>query len=247
VDDFQHTRAHLARDARNLACLIVVGGDHTLSELARVANEARVPLLPVPAGFGNIFAGAFGLRPTVAAVTETLERGRTRLVDVGLCGDDLFLSNLGFGFLERVKLAVETSGTLPRRRGLRYRSYLQAAARSIAGVPLPTLSVAVDGQPVAHRAPFAVVANVPTYRTFMPLIPDASPFDGLLDVFVAPEMSKTGLIAWLLGMLVRAPGCQRNVVRRRASQVTITEGARRADLVVVPSAVPVLLPDARRR
>jgi diacylglycerol kinase (ATP) len=241
-DDFPRTRAHLVRDARNLACLIGVGGDHTLSELARVAHEARVPLLPVPAGFGNIFAGAFGLRPTVAAVTETLERGCVKLVDVGLCGDDLFLANLGFGFLEQVKLAVETSATIPRRRGHRYRSYLQAAVRSIARAPLPTLQVDVDGRRIADRTPFAIVANVPTYRTFMPLIPDASPFDGLLDVFVAPEMSKSGLVAWLLGLLVRAPLCRRAAVRRRAAQVSIRDGDRTNDLVVVPRAVPVLLP-----
>ena len=242
VGDLSHTRAQLARDALDVACLIGIGGDHTLSELARVAHEARVPLLAVPAGFGNIFAKTFGLRPTVAAVTQTLEHGRIELVDVGLCGDLLFLSSLGFGFLEHVKLAVETSATLPRRPRHRYQRYVQAAARSIARTPLPTLRVDVDGRPVADRAPFVIVANVPTYRSFMPLVHDASPFDGLLDVFVAPEMSKTRLIAWLLGFLVCAPACRRVAVRLRAAQVSIRDGERRDDITVVPKAVPVLLP-----
>jgi diacylglycerol kinase (ATP) len=247
VGDVRRARAQLVREVRGLPCLIGIGGDHTLSELGRVAREARLPLLPVPAGFGNIFAGAFGWRSTVPAVTEALEHGRIEVVDAGLDGEDLFLANQGFGFLERVQLAVETSGAPPRERWRRYHRYVRAAFQSIACTPLPALRVDVDGEPIADRAPLVIVANVPTYRGFMPLVTDASPLDGLLDVFVAPVLSKSSLIAWLLGTLVRAPGCPRDVVRRRSAHVTITEGARRHDIVVVPDAVPVLLPARRRR
>lgn len=243
VDDLRRARAQLVGHARSLTCLIGIGGDHTLSELGRVACEACVPLLPVPAGFGNIFAAELGWRATVPAVIETLECGRVELVDAGLFGNSLFLANQGFGFLELTKLAVETSGHQPRQRWRRYGSYVQAALRSILHAPLPRLAVDVDGHRVADRAPLAIVANVPTYRTFMPLVMDASPFDALLDVVVAPAMSKTTLVAWLLRVLVRAPG---GAVRRRATRVGITDGTTKHDVVVVPSSVPVLLPPSRR-
>jgi diacylglycerol kinase (ATP) len=242
VDDLRRARSQLIEDARDVACLIGIGGDHTLSELSHVARDARVPLLPVPAGFGNIFAAELGWRASVPAVIETLERGRVKLVDAGLLDGSLFLSSQGFGFLEGVQLAVEASGRQPRRRWQRYGRYVHAALRSIVHAPSPRLAVDVDGQRVADAAPLAVVANVPTYRTFMPLVTAASPFDALLDVVIAPTMSKTALVAWLLGILVRAPGCRRGAVHRRASRVTITDGACRSDLLVMPGAVPVRLP-----
>jgi diacylglycerol kinase family enzyme len=242
VDDLRRARPHLVRDARDFACLVGIGGDHTLSELARVAHEARVPLLPVPAGFGNIFAAALGWRASVPAVIETLERGRLELVDAGLFRDSLFLANQGFGFLEQVKTAVELVEPLPRRCWRRYQRYVRAAVRSFARASLPRLHVDVDGEVVADRAPLAIVANVPTYRGFMPLVTDASPFDGRLDVLVAPPMSKLGLVAWLLGVLLRAPGAPRATVHRRAARITVTEGLREDVVAAVPGAVPVLLP-----
>jgi diacylglycerol kinase family enzyme len=94
----------------------------------------------------------------------------------------------------------------------------------------------------------AIVANVPTYRTFLPIVTDATPFDGLLDVAVSPARSKSGLVAWLLGTLVRAPGARRNALARRASRVTISDGAMTTELRVVPRSVAVLLPgDGGRR
>ena len=92
-----------------------------------------------------------------------------------------------------------------------------------------------------------VVANVPTYRGFLPLTPAASPFDGLLDVFVVPAMPKTRLIALLLAFLVQAPGRWRHVHCHRAAGVRVTTaGGVQHDLRVLPAAVPVLLLPAVR-
>jgi diacylglycerol kinase (ATP) len=248
VADIRRVRTQLVQAACGVTCVVGIGGDETLSELARVAQAAHVPLLPVPAGFGNIFAAAFGWRATVPAVLEAVERGRVQTVDAGVCGDSLFLSSQGFGFLEVAKLAVEMSELQPRQRWRRYGSYVHAALQSIVRTPLPTLGVEVDGRALTDRASMAIVANVPTYRTFLPIVTDATPFDGLLDVAVSPARSKSGLVAWLLGTLVRAPGARRNALARRASRVTISDGAMTTELRVVPRSVAVLLPgDGGRR
>jgi diacylglycerol kinase family enzyme len=242
TDDPARTREELLRTGRALRCLIAIGGDHTISEMAGVAMELQVPLLPVPAGFGNIFARTFDYRASVPSVLELLERGVVQHIDAGRVERSLFLADHAFGFTEDLKRMVETAPALPHQRLWRCLHYWRAAARSLVGTPLPTLGVETDGRRLADGAAMVVVANVPTHRGFLPLTPAASPFDGLLDVFAVPAMPKPQLIALLLAFLARAPGRWRQVRSRRAARVRVTtDGGARHDLCVLPRAVPVLL------
>jgi diacylglycerol kinase family enzyme len=234
ADDLPQAREHLLRTGRNLRCLIAIGGDHTFSETAAVAMELQVPVLPVPTGFGNIFARNLGYAATIPSVLELLERGTVQQIDAGRVDRMVFLVNHAYGFTEDIKTAVETAPALP-------------AARSIVSAPLPALGIDVDGARLVDDATMVLVANVPSYRGFLPLTPTASPFDGLLDVFVAPAMSKARLVALLLAFPLQAPGRWRAVHCRRASRVRVTmAGGVHHDLCVLPSAVPILLlPSAR--
>ena len=247
AEDLPGARAHLLRTGHNLRCLIAVGGDHTFSETAAVAMELQVPVLPVPTGFGNIFARNLGYAATISSVLELLERGTVQHVDAGRMDHMVFLANHAFGFTEEIKTAVEAAPALPRQRRRRYAQYWRASVRSIVNTPLPALGVDVDGVRLTDDATMVLVANVPSYRGFLPLTPSASPFDGLLDVFVVPAMSKARLIALLFAFLLQAPGRWRAVHCRRASRIRVTmAGGVHHDLCVLPGAVPILrLPMAR--
>ena len=240
--DLPRSGASLVRQLRESACLIGIGGDHTLNELARVSHDAGVPLLPVPTGFGNIFAAALDLRATMAGIRETLERGRVELLDAGLIGDELFLANQGFGFLTQVQHAVEMSGSQPRHRGPRYLRYMQRAVHALLRAPLPSLRVDADGIAMAEDAPVVLVANVPSYRRFMPLVTDASPFDGRLDVVAAPPMSKSRLVTWLLGVVAGIPGCRSKMRSQRAKRITVTDASGAHEIRVAAHAIPILCP-----
>jgi diacylglycerol kinase family enzyme len=242
TDDLVRTREELLRTARALRCLIAIGGDDTISEMAAVAMELQVPLLPVPAGFGNIVARTFGYRATVPSVLELLERGTVRHIDAGRVERSVFLANHAFGFTEDVKRAVAAAPALPQQPLRRYLHYWRATARSLVGAPLPALGVEADGTRLADGAAMVLVANLPSYRGLLPLTPAASPFDGLLDVFTVPAMPKPRLVALLLAFLVRAPGRWRAVRCCRAARVRVTTAGRvQHDLRVLPGAVPVLL------
>jgi diacylglycerol kinase family enzyme len=246
AEDPTRAREAVLGSAEALRCIIAIGGDTTINEMAAVAVALQVPLLSVPTGFGNVFANHFGYRATVPSVLQLLEHGAIQAIDAGLVGGSVFLANHAFGFTEEVKLAVESAPVLPQRRR-RYAQYWQAAARSIARTPLPALGVEADGRRLADDAAMVVVANVPTYRGFLPLIPAASPVDGLLDVFAIPAMSKVRLVALLLAFLAHAPGRWRNVRCRRAARVRVrTSDGVQHDLTVLPGAVPILLPPRAR-
>jgi diacylglycerol kinase (ATP) len=222
--------------------LFCVGGDATQSAAARLAHRHRIPFVPIPSGFGNLFASVFGHRSSPRQAARLLADGEVRWVDVGLAGDELFLSHKSYGFIDRIQERVEEDRRQPRTRGRRLLAYYWTAVRAVWTTPLAPHSVEVDGARVAADAVLVTVANVETYRDFLPLTPHASPIDGRFDVFVVPRTSKLGL-AWRLFLLkTRLPGRWKGVALFRGRTVVVDDGAGHETLRVLRRALPLLLP-----
>jgi diacylglycerol kinase (ATP) len=222
--------------------LFCVGGDATQSAAAALARRHRIPFVPIPSGFGNLFASVFGHRSSPRQAARLLADGELRLVDVGLAGDELFLSHKSYGFIDQIQERVEEDRRQPRSRGRRLLAYYWTALRAVWTTPLAPHWVEVDGARVAEDAILITVANVETYRDFLPLTPRASPIDGRFDVFIVPRTSKLGL-AWRLCLLkLRLPGRWKGVAFFRGRVVVVGDETRRETLRVIRRALPLLLP-----
>jgi diacylglycerol kinase (ATP) len=219
-----------------------VGGDATQSAAALLARRHRRPFVPIPTGFGNLFARVFGHPSSPRQAARLLDEGEVRLVDVGVAGDELFLSHKSYGFLDQVQEAVEEGRRQPRDRIRRLLAYYGTAVRAVWRTPLAPLGVEVDGALAADQAVLVTVANVETYRDFLSLTPAASPIDGRLDVFVLPRTSKWGLAWRLLRLKLRLPGRWTGVSVYRGREVVIVSEAGRETLRVVRRVLPLLLP-----
>src|SRR5258706_5549961 len=176
--------AALARWARTCDAefthLIGVGGDATQSAPAAAAVRLSVPFLPVPSGFGNIFARTFGHPDRAEDVAELLETGEALRVDVGLVDDEeIFLCHHSYGPLQQIQDTVEKGRGQPKSRLARYLAYWGMAQRFLVDTRPPSLRVEIDGSLVADRAALVTVANVETYPGFLSLTPTASPIDRL--------------------------------------------------------------------
>jgi diacylglycerol kinase (ATP) len=226
--------------------VICVGGDATLSCAARAAMRCNVPLLPVPSGFGNIFATVFRHPRQATHVVDLLERGEARRVDVGVVttpsGDDIFLSHRSYGLLEQVQTLAEHGRRQPRTRLLRYLWYWGVAYRFLFRERLASFSVEVDGQVVQSDAVLVTVANVETYHGFLSLTPTASPIDGLFDIAVIPRVSTARLLWRLLRLLVKAPGRWKGLTLYRGQRVVVTTPRRQEVVTVRRRALPLLVP-----
>jgi diacylglycerol kinase (ATP) len=221
--------------------LICVGGDGTQSAAAPAAMRRSVPFLPVPAGFGNLFAGALGHTPRVDRVLQALDSGEVVRVDVGVRGGEPFLCQEGFGLLSEIQALVEAQKKRPRDRWRRSLAYYRMAIRHLRQVAPPPLRVTVDGRVVARDAIVVVVANVPSYGPRLPLTPEASPVDGLFDVFVLGG-TKLGALARLVRVHLRIPGRDRTMRLFRGRHVTVAApGAMPAELRVLPGQLPVVV------
>jgi diacylglycerol kinase (ATP) len=226
--------------------LVCIGGDATLSASAAAAIRCEVPFVPVPNGFGNVFAQVFGHSPRVDEVARLLDEGEVRRVDVGVArhpgGEEIFLSHRSYGLLEQIQQVAERGRNQPRRRALRYLWYIGVAHRFLFRARLASYQVVVDGRSVTDDAVLVTVANVETYRGFLPLTPSASPIDGLFDVFVIPRASTLGLLRRLLCLRFGLPGRWRGVALHRGRRVTVTTPRRREELRVHRRALPLLVP-----
>ena len=225
--------------------IICIGGDATLSATAAAAIRCKIPFVPVPNGFGNVFAQVFGYPTHAGEVLRLMDEGEVRGVDVGVvqrdAGEEVFLSHRSYGFLEHIQQVAERGRHQPRRRILRYLYYYGVAHRFLFRTRLAAFQVVIDGTRVAEDAVLVTVANVETYRGFLALTPTASPIDGLFDVFVVPRVGKAGLLLRLLRVMFRLPGRWHGVALYRGRRVTVTTPWRRDELRVRRAVLPLLV------
>ena len=223
--------------------LVAIGGDATISAAAAASVRLSIPFVPVPNGFGNMFALAFGFGNQTHRVIELFERGQVRRVDVGQFSDGrLFLSHRSFGLLNEIQEAVERGRAQPKVHLWRHLAYYAEACRFLFSAPLSPIRVEVDGAALAEGAVLVTVANVETYRGYLSLTPTASPIDGLFDVFAISSRSRLVLWMRVLRLLV---GWRRGVNdvgfgRGRRVRVTV-DGQPPEELVVKRRALPLLV------
>lgn len=245
-DDAGRLARWSARCTGDFSTLVCVGGDATMSAAAAAAVRHRIPLLPVPSGFGNLFARTFDCAADVPAVLSTLDHGEVVHVDAGSSGGETFLSHESFGVLDDIQNAVEGSDQ-PRGRARRLLAYYQTALGFVARALSWSIRVEVDGVLVARRAALVTVANVRAYGDLLTLTPDASPTDGRLDVFVVPRTTRLGLWIRLVKLLLHLPRRAGDAAVHRGRRVRVKVRGRAArEISVLPGALPLLVPPAWR-
>jgi diacylglycerol kinase (ATP) len=211
--------------------LICVGGDATQSATARAAVRRSVPFVTVPCGFGNLFARAFDQPRTVEGVLDLLARGRVIWSDVGIRnGEELFLCQQSYGLIAEIQQAVERA-TVPRARSQRWLAYYRTALDHIDDEPPASCRVVVDGRMVAQDGAVVVVANVEAYGPWLPLTPEASPVDGLFDVFILRGATRRQVFLELLGLHLRLPGTRALGMAYRGRRVSVSVRRRTHDRV----------------
>jgi diacylglycerol kinase family enzyme len=89
----------LAREAvaAGAGAVGVAGGDGSLGLVAKVAVEADVPFVCIPAGTRNHFAGDLGLDRANPLAALDAFGGTERRIDVGMVGERMFLNNVSLG------------------------------------------------------------------------------------------------------------------------------------------------------
>jgi YegS/Rv2252/BmrU family lipid kinase len=209
-----------------------MGGDGTTNEVTNglllATEEGRQATLGViPAGSGNDFAYAVGIPGNPEEACRRLAEGQVRVVDVGRVTVDgksrIYNYGVGIGYIADALIESRKMTRLPG-----FLMYLGAAMRVLATDgrwPYP-MRITVDGKTLPHRAVTMItVANGPRAGGGFLLAPDAQPDDGLLDVVLADQLGRPGIL-YLLPHAMRGTHKGKKRVTMLQARHVLIEGER---------------------
>lgn len=208
---------------------ISIGGDGTLRgvvELLLACKGDPPALLPVPMGTANLMGRHLGVQWSAwnlgAAVLATLRRRELLQLDVARANGKLFLLMAGIGIDAQIVHLLDRMRSGP----IDLTSYVLPAALTFANYDFPSLTVTVDGQRVMRNRPaIAVIGNVKEYGTGFPILTEARPDDGLLDVCIMPCRDRKELAEILLLVASGEHALREDVVYVKGRSITVESAA----------------------
>lgn len=250
-----------AGDARRLAgeapgradAVIVVGGDGTVCEVAHGLSGSDVPLVIWPTGTENLVAKSLGFKPDAELIASCIARGQDRPLDVGVANGRSFLVVAGTGFdAEVVHRLVRT-----RRGHITHLSYAGPIWRTFWEHRFPLMRVFNEGRLFWEGQGMVFLGNMSRYALGLPVVRDARPDDGLLDLCIFACRDRRQLIAHSVRTLFKRHVEHPDVRYARVRQVRVESdqpvpieldgdpaGHLPLEALVRPAAVRVRIPPA---
>ncbi|KUM71456.1 diacylglycerol kinase [Streptomyces griseorubiginosus] len=175
--------------------LIAVGGDGMAHLALQAVAGTRTPFGLIAVGTGNDLARTLGLPvrdPAAAArlIAEALKDSRLNGIDLGLVGDQWFGTVLASGLDSR----VNDRGNRMRWPLGRFKYDLALLAELAAFRPVPYRITLDDGEVREVEATLVAVGNGSSYGGGMRICPGADLTDGLFDVTVVGDCTRTTLL-----------------------------------------------------
>jgi YegS/Rv2252/BmrU family lipid kinase len=163
--------------------VLVCGGDGTVREVCAELAGTGIPIGIIPAGTGNLLARNLDVPLFLRAAIDVGLTGQDRAIDmVKVSGDGIedthFMVMAGMGFDAAIMEGVNED--IKAKVG--WLAYVLSGLKSLM-FPAVKIELSVDGgEFTTHRARTIVVGNVGYLQAGMPLLPNASIDDGVLDV-----------------------------------------------------------------
>lgn len=210
----------------DLTGVVVLGGDgslHAVVDALRTAGRlGDVVIGLVPLGTGNDFAATLGLPDDAVKSAKVIVDGRTRAIDLIIDGDDDVVVNaahIGIG-------AEAARAARPWKKALGPVGYaIGAVLTGLRGLTRPgaKLEITVDGKILPRTEPVIQVAvgNGRFVGGGAPLLPQADPSDGELDVAVSYTESARRRIAYARSVRRGDHHHRDDVVYLRGSEISV--------------------------
>lgn len=194
----QQTLEELIGDARSFDVVVAVGGDGTVSAVCYALRDTGIPILPYPAGTGNLLSLNLGvhLEPRVLAET-TLSGCRVRF-DLGEIERpstaDAPSTRVGFAVMAGAGYdASIVEAAAPWKSSIGAGAYLVGALAN----PTPTISsfqIELDGESIETDGIAVLLVNFGRMQFDLEFARGADPCDGLLDIAVLRSKNIAGLV-----------------------------------------------------
>lgn len=190
--------ARVAAGKEGCKAVIAVGGDGTDYETACGLMDSDVPMGIIPAGTGNDFIKTIGIPRKPVDALRFILNGKPRKVDIGRMNDRMFLNVCGTGF--DVTVLDYTLAAKKYARGIL--PYLIGLVRGIFHHKGVQVKLTVDGKTIEKDVLVCSIANGRFIGGGIPICPEATADDGLLDVVVVNNKPRWMIPFYLPGLML---------------------------------------------
>lgn len=171
--------------------VIAVGGDGTVNEVAKgIIKRGNGSLGIIPGGTGNDMCKSLGLSMEPIHALETIIRGKTKKMDIGLANDKCFLNISSVGF--DAEVVRNTDKIKTRIKGKT--SYILGVLLTLFKYRMKETYIEIDGQQFNKNMLLLAVGNGQYYGGGMKILPEAKIDDGYLHLCLVKDINNLKLL-----------------------------------------------------
>jgi YegS/Rv2252/BmrU family lipid kinase len=185
--------------AEGVDLVMAQGGDGTVMACVTGLAGSEVPLAVLPGGTGNLLAANFDIPADLDGSVEVALHGDRRRLDVAAMGDDRFVVMGGIGF--DAAMLADADPRLKERLGAV--AYVISGLGQVRRRPARFQLRLDDRDPFTRVGQGVLVGNLGRLQGGLPIMPDARPDDGLLDVAVLRTRTLPDWLRLALRVLLR--------------------------------------------
>ena len=162
----------------NADCVIAVGGDGTVNEIARNLLHSDVVLGIIPKGSGNGLARDLNIPMDVRSALDVIFSNRISVIDACKANDNIFFCTCGVGF----DAAISEEFAKEKRRGSL--TYVKDIVEKYLDYKPEEYELHINDDTITERAFLITCANASQYGNNAFIAPNADISDGLMDVTI---------------------------------------------------------------
>ncbi len=201
--------------------VIAMGGDGTLEAVLRGMVGSKTRLGIIPTGTSNNMAKSLGIPVDLEEACSLIASKNTRKLDVGQVkvknGKKLY-------FFELTAIGL-VAALYPKANKLsngKLSNIKDVALTLIHHEPEPKVYLTLDDESkIEMKTMLVVISNAPMFGANFLVAPEASLTDGLLDISVYPNFSKTELLAYYAKIRGEGYSANEKVQRYRARKLEV--------------------------
>jgi YegS/Rv2252/BmrU family lipid kinase len=167
-----------------VACIVAVGGDGTVNEVAMSVRDTPAAMGIVPSGSGNGLARHLQIPLKLTDALKLINNATTVGIDYGLVNNHPFFCTFGAGFDAHISHAFAANG----KRGLV--TYVSMIAKEFIHYRSRKYKLKIDGNKFKTKAMVVTIANSAQYGNNGYIAPYADITDGQLDVCILRPFPK---------------------------------------------------------
>ncbi len=233
-----------------VSCIIAVGGDGTVNEIARSMLHSDAILGIIPKGSGNGLARELNISMDVRRALDVIRERHVTTIDCCKANDRVFFCTCGVGF----DAAVSQKFANEKRRGSL--TYIKNTVEEYLSYHPEQYELLIDNQSIKEKAFLVACANASQYGNNAYIAPHANINDGKMDVTVLSPFLPIDIAPLAIQLFSRKIDRNSKIRTFKAEQVSIIRqrpgvmhldgepimADSRIDISVIPHALKVFTP-----